>query len=156
MGASQLVPTVLEPSERGERSFDIYSRLLRDRVVFLGGQMDDVLANLVVAFAAVLGLRNVSQLERRIDRNLVRLEAPPAVQLEPACHTAGNAKHVRARLLDVHREVHRRRDTVVLIRRLERGGFERPFDTGPIAVELPEVEQHGLDRPTRTGGNPSL
>ena len=49
MGASQLVPTVVEPSERGERAFDIYSRLLRDRVVFLGGEMDDVLANLVVA-----------------------------------------------------------------------------------------------------------
>jgi ATP-dependent Clp protease protease subunit len=49
MSASQLVPTVLEPSERGERSFDIYSRLLRDRVVFLGGEMDGVLANLVVA-----------------------------------------------------------------------------------------------------------
>jgi ATP-dependent Clp protease, protease subunit len=49
MGAGGLVPTVVEPSERGERSFDIYSRLLRDRVVFLGGEMDDVLANLVVA-----------------------------------------------------------------------------------------------------------
>ena len=49
MGASQLIPTVVEPSERGERAFDIYSRLLRDRVVFLGGEMDDVLANLVVA-----------------------------------------------------------------------------------------------------------
>jgi ATP-dependent Clp protease, protease subunit len=49
MGAGGLVPTVVEPGERGERSFDIYSRLLRDRVVFLGGEMDDVLANLVVA-----------------------------------------------------------------------------------------------------------
>jgi ATP-dependent Clp protease, protease subunit len=44
-----LVPTVVEPSERGERAFDIYSRLLRERVVFLGGVMDDELANVVVA-----------------------------------------------------------------------------------------------------------
>jgi len=43
------VPTVLEPSSAGERSFDIYSRLLRERVVFLGGEMDDELANVVIA-----------------------------------------------------------------------------------------------------------
>ena len=43
------VPTVVEPSAVGERSFDIYSRLLRERVVFLGGEMNDDLANTVVA-----------------------------------------------------------------------------------------------------------
>ena len=48
--ASQhLVPIVIEKSGRGERSYDIYSRLLRDRVVFIGGQIDDTMANLVVA-----------------------------------------------------------------------------------------------------------
>ena len=44
-----LVPMVVEQSPRGERSFDIYSRLLNDRVVFLGSAIDDEVANLVVA-----------------------------------------------------------------------------------------------------------
>ncbi|HST41858.1 MAG TPA: ATP-dependent Clp protease proteolytic subunit [Conexibacter sp.] len=46
---SPLVPMVVEQSARGERSFDIYSRLLNERVVFLGQQVDDDIANLVVA-----------------------------------------------------------------------------------------------------------
>lgn len=44
-----LVPMVVEQTSRGERSFDIYSRLLKDRIVFLGGEIDDNIANLVVA-----------------------------------------------------------------------------------------------------------
>jgi ATP-dependent Clp protease protease subunit len=44
-----LVPIVVEQSGRGERSYDIYSRLLRDRIVFLGGSIDDHMANLVIA-----------------------------------------------------------------------------------------------------------
>ena len=44
-----LVPVVVEQDSRGERSFDIYSRLLRERVVFLGSPVDDDVANLVVA-----------------------------------------------------------------------------------------------------------
>ncbi|HLH66555.1 MAG TPA: ATP-dependent Clp endopeptidase proteolytic subunit ClpP [Solirubrobacteraceae bacterium] len=44
-----VVPMVIEQTARGERSFDIYSRLLNDRVVFLGGQIDEQAANLVVA-----------------------------------------------------------------------------------------------------------
>jgi len=44
-----LVPIVIEQTGRGERSYDIYSRLLRDRIIFLGGAIDDVIANLVVA-----------------------------------------------------------------------------------------------------------
>ncbi len=43
------VPFVIEQTNRGERSYDIYSRLLKDRIVFLGGAIDDVTANLVVA-----------------------------------------------------------------------------------------------------------
>ncbi|MFP5326302.1 MAG: ATP-dependent Clp protease proteolytic subunit [Acidimicrobiia bacterium] len=46
---SLLVPVVVEQSSRGERSFDIYSRLLRERIVFLQGAIDDSVANLVVA-----------------------------------------------------------------------------------------------------------
>ncbi|MGZ4124545.1 MAG: ATP-dependent Clp protease proteolytic subunit [Actinomycetota bacterium] len=49
IGHANLVPTFVEDTTRGERAFDIYSRLLRERVVFLGREMDDDLANLVVA-----------------------------------------------------------------------------------------------------------
>lgn len=44
-----LVPIVIEKSGRTERAYDIYSRLLRDRIVFLGGMLDDALANLIIA-----------------------------------------------------------------------------------------------------------
>ena len=44
-----LVPMVIEQTNRGERSYDIYSRLLKDRIVFLGGEITDDTANLVVA-----------------------------------------------------------------------------------------------------------
>ena len=44
-----LIPMVIEQTNRGERSYDIYSRLLKDRIVFLGGEIDDDTANLVVA-----------------------------------------------------------------------------------------------------------
>ena len=46
---SVLVPTVIEQTQRGERAFDIYSRLLAERIVFLGTAIDDNVANLVVA-----------------------------------------------------------------------------------------------------------
>lgn len=44
-----LIPYVVEQTNRGERSYDIYSRLLKDRTVFLGGEIDDTLANVIVA-----------------------------------------------------------------------------------------------------------
>src|ERR1700736_5790518 len=44
-----LIPTVIESSGRGERAYDIYSRLLQERIVFAGQEIDDNLANLVVA-----------------------------------------------------------------------------------------------------------
>jgi len=44
-----LVPIVVEKTGRGERAYDIYSRLLKDRIIFLGGQVDDESANLVIA-----------------------------------------------------------------------------------------------------------
>ncbi len=46
---STLVPMVVEQSNRGERAYDIYSRLLKDRIIFLGGAIDDHIANLVIA-----------------------------------------------------------------------------------------------------------
>ncbi|MBI3572220.1 ATP-dependent Clp endopeptidase proteolytic subunit ClpP [Candidatus Kaiserbacteria bacterium] len=47
--ANMLIPMVLEKSQFGERAYDIYSRLLKDRVIFLGGPIDDGVANLVIA-----------------------------------------------------------------------------------------------------------
>lgn len=46
---SQLIPMVVEQTGRGERSYDIYSRLLKDRIIFLGSEINDDVANLVVA-----------------------------------------------------------------------------------------------------------
>jgi len=47
--ASYLIPMVVEKSQFGERAYDIYSRLLKERIVFLGGAIDDDVANLVIA-----------------------------------------------------------------------------------------------------------
>ena len=44
-----LVPIVVEQTNRGERAYDIYSRLLKDRIIFLGAPIDDVFANLIIA-----------------------------------------------------------------------------------------------------------
>ena len=44
-----LIPTVVEQTHRGERGWDVYSRLLKDRIVFLGGEVDDDLANTIIA-----------------------------------------------------------------------------------------------------------
>ena len=55
---SNLVPVVIETTGRGERAYDIYSRLLKDRVIFLGGPIDDDAANLVVAQLLFLSNEN--------------------------------------------------------------------------------------------------
>jgi ATP-dependent Clp protease protease subunit len=47
--AGTMIPTVIEETTRGDRAFDIYSRLLRERIVFLGDPIDDALANTIVA-----------------------------------------------------------------------------------------------------------
>ncbi len=46
---NMLIPTVIEKSQFGERAYDIYSRLLKERIIFLGGVIDDDLANIVIA-----------------------------------------------------------------------------------------------------------
>ncbi len=46
---AQMVPMVVEQSARGERAFDIFSRLLKDRIIFVGGAVDDEVANLIIA-----------------------------------------------------------------------------------------------------------
>ena len=49
MTLRQYVPMVVEQSQRGERAYDIYSRLLRERIIFLGTEVDDQIANLIIA-----------------------------------------------------------------------------------------------------------
>ena len=44
-----LIPTVIETTNRGERAYDIYSRLLKDRIIMLGSQIDDNVANSIVS-----------------------------------------------------------------------------------------------------------
>jgi len=44
-----LVPIVIEQTNRGERAYDIYSRLLKDRIIFIGAPIDDVFSNLIIA-----------------------------------------------------------------------------------------------------------
>ena len=56
-----LVPVVVEQTNRGERSYDIYSRLLKDRIIFLSGPIDDYTANLVVAQMLFLEMENPDQ-----------------------------------------------------------------------------------------------
>jgi ATP-dependent Clp protease, protease subunit len=55
---SQLVPIVVEQTGRGERAYDIYSRLLKDRIIFLGGPVDDDVANLIIAQMLFLSNEN--------------------------------------------------------------------------------------------------
>jgi ATP-dependent Clp protease protease subunit len=58
---SYLIPTVIEKSQFGERAYDIYSRLLKDRIIFLGGPIDDDLANIVIAQLLFLAHENSEQ-----------------------------------------------------------------------------------------------
>ena len=59
--AMQLVPMVIEQSSRGERSFDIYSRLLRERIIFLNGEVNDTVSALVCAQLLFLEAENPSK-----------------------------------------------------------------------------------------------
>jgi ATP-dependent Clp protease protease subunit len=64
MASSLLVPTVLENTGRGERAYDIYSRLLRERIIMVNGQIEETMANLIVA--QLLFLASESQ-EREVN-----------------------------------------------------------------------------------------
>ena len=58
MSFASYVPTVIEQSSRGERAFDIFSRLLRERIIFLGEEIDDEMANSIVAQLLLLDAEN--------------------------------------------------------------------------------------------------
>jgi len=53
-----LIPTVIEKTSYGERAYDIYSRLLKDRIIFLGGEINDVMANAIIAQLLFLASQN--------------------------------------------------------------------------------------------------
>lgn len=56
-----LIPMVVEQSQRGERAYDIYSRLLKDRIIFVGTPIDDEIANLIIAQLLFLAAEDVSK-----------------------------------------------------------------------------------------------
>ncbi|MEI6588066.1 MAG: ATP-dependent Clp endopeptidase proteolytic subunit ClpP [Candidatus Moraniibacteriota bacterium] len=56
-----LIPTVIEKTNNGERAYDIYSRLLRDRIIFLGSPIDDVSANIIIAQLLFLDSQNAKE-----------------------------------------------------------------------------------------------
>ncbi len=56
-----LIPTVIEKTSYGERAYDIYSRLLKDRIIFLGGPIDDVVANSIIAQLLFLSSQNAKE-----------------------------------------------------------------------------------------------
>ena len=55
-----LIPTVIETTNRGERAYDIYSRLLKDRIIMLGSQIDDNVANSIVSQLLFLQAQDLS------------------------------------------------------------------------------------------------
>ena len=59
--SQMLVPMVVEQTQRGERAYDIYSRLLKDRIIFIGTPIDDNVANLVIAQLLFLQMEDVSK-----------------------------------------------------------------------------------------------
>ena len=64
-----LVPTVIEKSSNGERAYDLYSRILEDRIIMLSGEIDDNVANIVVAELLYLDSRNHDDISLYINSN---------------------------------------------------------------------------------------
>ena len=81
MGNSVLVPMVVEQTSRGERAYDIYSRLLKENIIFLGTPIDDTVANLVIA--------QIAQRRFNVPRVVVRVADPgrAAWYAEQGLHT---------------------------------------------------------------------
>src|SRR5438132_1105313 len=67
-----LIPMVIETTNRGERAFDIYSRLLKDRIIFIGTPIDDQVANVVMAQLLFLASEHTGQPIEKIERDTER------------------------------------------------------------------------------------
>ena len=102
-----LIPMVIEQTSRGERSFDIYSRLLNGRIIFLGTPVDDQIANLIIAQLLHLesedpgqGHQHLHQLARRVGLLGTRdLRHDPVHQADVATTCVGIAMSMGALLL---------------------------------------------------------
>ena len=92
-----LVPMVIETSSRGERAYDIYSRLLRDRIIFLGDAIEDHMANLIIAQLLFLEAEDP---ERDIS---LYINSPGGVVTAGLAVLRHDAVPARARLHDLHR-----------------------------------------------------
>ena len=78
---SIFVPTVIEKTGRGERAYDIYSRLLEDRIVFIGRPIDDDVANLVIAQLLFLQKENKNQDIQMYINSPGRTSSPPGLAI---------------------------------------------------------------------------
>ena len=102
---SYLVPTVVEQTSRGERAFDLYSRLLKDRIIFLGTPIDDIVANLVTAQLILLRVRgsrpghSVHQLARRRDHGLCSRSTTPCSSSSRTSPPSASARRPAAAVL---------------------------------------------------------
>ena len=102
-----LVPTVVERTGRGERFFDIFSRLLKDRIVFIGSVIDDIDANLIVAQMLFLQNENrnaeiglyVNSLGGAVTAGLAIYDTMQFVQCDVATYCTGSAASMAALLL---------------------------------------------------------
>ena len=81
--SNYLVPTVVEQTNRGERAFDLYSRLLKERIIFLADAIDDHLANLIIA--QLLFLEAEDNTRVCVPPGTVRTTGDEAVALYGAC-----------------------------------------------------------------------
>src|SRR4029079_8763776 len=101
-----------------------------------------VFADLSFPLGRGLRLRHVAQLEARADRHFEIVEAASTLELKPRDCPARDSKDPDTHLLDVHRELDRRRDAIILVRRVKRRRLECPFEVLSLAVKLPEIEEH--------------
>jgi ATP-dependent Clp protease protease subunit len=106
-GYGSLVPTVIERTGRGERAYDIFSRLLRDRIVFIGSVIDDIDANLIVAQMLFLQNENksaeislyVNSFGGSVTAGLAIYDTVQFVQCDVATYCIGQAVSMAAILL---------------------------------------------------------
>jgi ATP-dependent Clp protease protease subunit len=107
MVRSSLVPTVIERTGRGERAYDIFSRLLKDRIIFIGSVIDDVDANLIVAQMLFLQNENksseislyVNSFGGSVTAGLAIYDTMQFVQCDVATYCIGQAVSLAAILL---------------------------------------------------------
>ena len=126
---SPLIPMVIEQTSRGERAFDIYSRLLNERIIFLGTPIDDQIANLVVA--QLLHLESEEP-----DKDISLHQLPGRLGLRRSRHLRHDSVHQAGRADDLRR--HRDVDG----RSAPRRRCERAY----VAAECEDPDPPGLER----------